>query len=389
MIPFVIAATIAPGIYQVQAEPGADVAPVITRVLEHCHRRYPDRRQGCEVRLPRGRFAWNQAIQLREATSLTGAGGHGRSVLTVLSVPCGVSPIEILPGGATSVLSHLGFEGRLKCTEESFGIDARGNFVGRHLWIRGFTHGIHLHADCKPGTPREGNANLWSLSNVWLEQNAHAGLWTQGDCANAGNGVALNVSSNCAYASRWNENYKPDASICEVATKRSYWYPFCHDRDYQCGNVYLSDFLGNTFTGLHTASAGDLFDLEARRGRLRPKRYPNIIARGLNARHTLLGTYCEGDGLPSYHGPQTTVLGGLCEWHGQGFELEGQVANGLRVKNTQGTPEQWTEVRLGGASTDPRSAFELFRSPVDKAPLRMKGEVGPGGWRWCPTDLKR
>lgn len=81
-------------------------------------------------------------------------------------------------------------------------------------------NGINIVAGAGVGGAAEGNANLWLVQNTRCQQNRNWGMYVDGADTNAGNGIAVDCSSNGR------------------------------------GGIWDSSFLGNTYYGCHVATNG-------------------------------------------------------------------------------------------------------------------------------------
>lgn len=196
--------------------------------------------------------------------------------------------VTVINKGSISLAGELPF----------YGVEAHRPILLYDVAVRGFVHGVDLTCDTSRGT----NCNGAKLFAVDIDQSEHAGLYLQGNCANAGSFVSVRADSNCSQALAWNDRFLEP--FCGNPNYKT--HAVCTQQKSRCAGIFDGSQLGNTFVGSQTATERQIFP----RGSV-PFDYAGIIAVGANQDTTIVGGYIEGNAWPgSTADGRVTVVGG-------------------------------------------------------------------------------
>ncbi len=221
---------------------------------------------GGKIIIPKGVFYLSETWVITKRVTIVGAnpGFQTNTAPTALKFPANTTGVRIHSSHTSdSPDGNSGAETELKdlmifCSSKDatgHGLHASATFSLNNVAIREFAeNGVHMVASASAET---GNANLWSINNVYIYDNSGHGFYCSGNDVNAG--VAINM--NCTGNGGW--------------------------------GIYDSSFLGNTYVACHVASntAGP-------------------VKTDTHAQNTFLGCYAEIGGKAELVSP-TMVIGGI------------------------------------------------------------------------------
>lgn len=331
-----------------------DLYPAFVAAAEACNTDPPRDNQGvgCKLELPAGDYRWSDTPTLCRGHEVYGQGGDRDYARTILHTDVGVGCFVLesygycdadgpVNGWARTDGAELrGFAcfGTVSSTY-TVGILSRSSAHIKDVTVRRYTQGIVISAGT--GRTPKSNANLWSLEDVHTWNIEHAGIFVDGEDANAG--VALRVDANDT----------------------------CRDSSWEgllggCHAIDDSSFLGNSWYGVHVEASGG--------GSFR-------VGDSANSRAVALAPYIEspGTGLVTKNAQVFGSIGGT--WLGQGLVFLNRRPNGLEFMNSQEAGNPVT-LRVGDLAA-PGSAWDATALGVSGgAALRLKARPQYPGGRW-------
>lgn len=362
-----------------------NLTTVLRTVLDECNESPPVNNAvaGCSIHIPAGEYQLDEPVVLCRQHRIYGDGGLGWGARTLIHVapettafrvaykdecenaattprrnPVAGGPPTNLPGGGSwSEIVDLGIEsdgcGSACSGVPHHGVQMQARAQLRNLFIRGFTHGVHISADVNRaafGTANlsnpeadntRSNSNLWHLDSLRIDNCDHAGVFVEGGDSNAGLGEMVDSSSNCQ---------EPAAGI-------ALWG--------DCANIIDRSYLGSTWVATHTTANSATAST-----------HPGYLSDGDNQRSVFVGAYAEMNQDPSQLGKKSNAIGGLANWglNTNGLRIEGPRFVGRLFIENNTNPNNRTSFDLGNIGN---GVFYAARSEnMNRSwPLRLASEL--------------
>lgn len=290
----------------------------------------PECVSGCKIDLGCKQYVFSKTLLLCKPVKLEGCGQN----LTTLRFPSNQTGIIIGYGqcvaslGIGSVANGSSLEGFTVTTtspevlptlssKPASMIEMKASAMIKDVKTIGGLHGIKISAAVTRLGEEKSNANHWRLEYVSAYRAQHAGIYVDGADSNAGNATGVSVVNSCKYAKRIRDLVGKEGSI---------W-----TEDYSdCGGVYDSSFLGNTWIGSHVAGIRDIETNQPEK---------SYIAKGDNQRVVFIGSYAEQDSACGIISTRSFAQGGIACWGGRGLYYNvNSVSNLTLVSPTLTTP---------------------------------------------------
>ena len=336
-----------------------DLSPGFDQALAEC-RALPQEAfvaDGCRFEVPRGLFRLTRPLELCRRHIIEGRGNSLRGPQTVIQATgtavhmrgSGFCSGANLGNGGGTRLAHLALYGPVERTgPPTYGVFMERTGYIDHVEIRGFTVGVRIDADVTREPP--SNSNIFRLHGVDVNGSAFAAIWSSGGDSNAGMISASSFASSCVHGTAFSAQF-----------------------GVPCANVIDRSFLGNTYVGIHTATARDRDTTE---------RFPGFDFTGLSQRNVCLGCYAESDQLTNIVSVNSNAIGGLSGWTGDGQWLQGRRMNTLELTNTPDRAEETaTRLMLGEAAGPDGGVMRAFTGDAP-SPLSLQWDERTGSWRY-------
>lgn len=294
--------------------PECDIYPQIRSAVRNCELGQAD----CRILLDPGQYRLSRTVELCPGVEIYGASEQ----MTLITVDSQKSAFHVLPFGECQqrelpYQGNVRIEGMKLIGETSsyvtYGVWAENRVHISRLEIGYFTQGIRISAGVGRTVP--GNANMFSVKDVWIYWTDHSGFSVDGSDVNSGIIDLLHVGGPaCVNPSPFTEELGECAGIYD---------------DGFLGRAYSASVVGLTWNGA------------------RP-----YVMKNRNAKSTMIIPYSENFLGNSYSAPGHLLLGGHSSWDGNPGRIWGYWSTGFRFINNL-DPEQELYFDVGRMTGSP------------------------------------